>query len=91
LTPYVIEWAGKPVRSVKKGLGAAGARIGVKVSPHVLRHSAAVWMAESGVPMAEIAQYLGHSSPATTYRVYARYSPDYLQKAAKSLELKVRL
>jgi integrase len=91
LTTHVIEWAGKPVQSIKKGLGAAGARIGVKVSPHVLRHSAAVWMAESGVPMAEIAQYLGHSSPATTYRVYARYSPDYLQKAAKSLELKVGL
>ena len=88
LTPYVIEWAGKPVESVKKGIGAAGVRAGVKVSPHVLRHTAAVWMAEAGVPMDEIAQYLGHSSPATTYRVYARYSPDYLQKAAKSLELK---
>lgn len=88
LTPYVIEWAGKPVASIKKGIGAAGDRIGVKVSPHVLRHTAAVWMAESGVPMDEIAQYLGHSSPATTYRVYARFSPDYLQKAAKALELK---
>lgn len=91
LTPNVIEWAGKPVQSVKKGIGAAGTRIGVKVTPHVLRHTAAVWMAESGVPMDEIAQYLGHSSPATTYRVYARFSPDYLQKAAKSLELKGRL
>lgn len=88
LTTHVIEWAGKAVGSVKKGIGAAGARIGVKVTPHVLRHSAAVWMAESGVPMDEIAQYLGHSSPATTYRVYARFSPDYLQKAAKALELK---
>lgn len=88
LTPHVIEWAGKPVQSVKKGIGAAGDRIGVKVTPHVLRHTAAVWMAEAGVSMDEIAQYLGHSSPATTYRVYARFSPDYLQKAAKSLELK---
>lgn len=91
LTPHVIEWAGKPVRSVKKGIGAAGARIGVKVTPHVLRHTAAVWMAESGVPMDEIAQYLGHTSPATTYRVYARFSPDYLQKAAKALDIKSRL
>lgn len=88
LTPHVIEWAGKRVQSVKKGVGAAGDRIGVKVTPHVLRHTAAVWMAEAGIPMDEIAQYLGHSSPATTYRVYARFSPDYLQKAAKSLELK---
>jgi len=57
------------------------------VSPHVFRHSAAVWMAEGGVPMEEIAQFLGHSDVEITRKVYARYSPDYLQKAAKALEL----
>lgn len=86
LTPFVIEWAGERVRSVKKGIAAAAERAGLEVSPHVLRHTAAVWMAEGGVPMDEIAQYLGHTSAATTYRVYAKYSPDYLQKAAKTLE-----
>lgn len=86
LTDYVIEWAGGRVMSVKKGVGEAGRRAGLKVSPHVLRHSAAVWMAENGVPMEEIAQYLGHSNSATTFRIYARYSPEYLMKAAKSLE-----
>lgn len=28
------------------------------VTPHVLRHSAAVWMAEAGVPMSEIGSIL---------------------------------
>jgi integrase len=87
LTEYVIEWGGKRVMSVKKGVAAAARRAGVKCSPHVLRHTAACILAESGVPMEEIAQYLGHSNTDTTRRIYARYSPDYLQKAARSLEL----
>jgi len=43
-------------------------------------------MAEAGVPMSEIAQYLGHSSTNVTERVYARFSPDYLRKAAAALD-----
>lgn len=87
LSPFVIEWAGGRVMSVKKALAAAARRAGVKCSAHVLRHTAAVWMAEAGVPMSEIAQYLGHRDSRTTERVYARYSPDYLQGAAKALSL----
>lgn len=88
LTPYVIEWAGKPVGSIKKGFAALVKRAGLDdVSPHVLRHTAACRMAEAGVPMDEIAQYLGHSSTRITAQVYARYSPDHLRKAARALEL----
>jgi len=87
LSPYVIEWAGNRVASVKRGIKAAGGRIGIKVSPHMLRHSAAVHMAEDGVPMEEIAQYLGHSNVNVTRRIYARFSPDHLRGAARSLEL----
>jgi integrase len=36
--------------------------------------------------MSEISQYLGHSSTSVTERVYARYSPDYLRRAATALE-----
>lgn len=84
---YVVEYAGGPVGSIKKGFAAAVARSGLEdVTPHDLRHSAAVWMAEDGIPMDEIAQFLGHSDPRITYRVYARFSPSYLKKAAGSLE-----
>jgi integrase len=88
LTDHVIEYGSKPVRSVKRAFKAAVARAGLpaSTSPHVLRHSAAVHMAESGVSMAEVAQYLGHSSESISYRVYARFSPDYLRKAAGALE-----
>lgn len=87
LTAFVIEWGGKRVRSVKKGVGAASRRAGVVCSPHVLRHTAAVWMAEAGRSMSEIAQYMGHRDSRTTERIYARFSPDHLRGAAKALEI----
>lgn len=87
LTPYVIEWGGQKVAKVRKAIETASRKAGVTCTPHTLRHTSARWMAEAGVPMEEIASYLGHSNPATTYRIYARYSPSYLRRAAGALEL----
>lgn len=88
LSPYVIEWAGGRVKSVKKGIKAAGRLIGLAhISPHMLRHSAAVHMAEAGVPMDEIASYLGHNDTKVTRLVYAKFSPEHLRYAARTLEL----
>jgi integrase len=88
LTDYVIEYGGKRVKSVKRAFKAAVARAGLPAdtSPHVLRHCSAVHMAESGVPMSEISQFLGHSSTRATEHVYARFSPTYLKRAAAALE-----
>jgi len=86
LTPYVIEWAGDKVKSIKRGLKASGAAIErPDVSPHMLRHSAAVWLAEDGHDMEEIAQFLGHDNVKVTTKVYARYSPTHLRRLADSL------
>jgi integrase len=86
LTPFVIEWAGEPVRSIKRGLKKAGEAAGrPDVSPHMLRHSAAVWLAEDGHSMHEIAQFLGHDDVKTTTKIYARFSPTHLRKLADSL------
>lgn len=87
LSEHVVEWAGGPVRSIKKGFAALCARARLTdVSPHVLRHTAACRMAEAGIPMEEISQYLGHSSVRVTASVYARYSPDHLRRASEVLE-----
>ena len=88
LSDYVIEWAGKCVASVKKGLKATAKTAGIdmSVSPHLFRHSAAVHMAEARIDMDTIAQYLGHEDVAVTRRVYARFSPDYLRAAADVLQ-----
>jgi len=86
LTDHVIEWAEKPVRSIRTGFARACERACLPdVTPHVLRHTAAVWMAEDGVSMAEIAQFLGHSDSRITERIYARFSPAHLRKASRSL------
>lgn len=84
-TDYIIEHRGKRLLDIKKGFAAASRRSGVAAHPHMLRHSAAVWMAEARVPMAEIASFLGHTEMNTTVRVYARFHPDYLRSAAESL------
>lgn len=84
---YVIDWGGHQVVSVKKGFRAAVARAGLSdLTPHVLRHTAASWMAMAGVPMLEISRYLGHSSVAVTERVYAKLHPDYLRRASEALD-----
>jgi site-specific recombinase XerD len=84
----VIEWAGKRVKSLKRGIktARAEARNSKTVSPHVLRHSAAVHMAEEGRSMEEIDQSLGHSDINVTRKIYARFSPSYLKEAAAALE-----
>lgn len=88
LSPYVIEWAGARVASVKRGLKSSARAAGIVgiVSPHILRHSAAVHMAEREIPMEEIAQYLGHEDVNVTRSKYARFSPTYLRRAAAVLE-----
>lgn len=89
-TDHVVEWAGAPVRSVRKGLSAAYARAGVTgvaAPQHVLRHTAGAWMAQDGVPLLEIANRLGHASTATTERHYAHLHPDYMAKSTKALEI----
>lgn len=85
MTDYVIEYAGGPVKSVKKAVQAAAKRSGVPCSPHVFRHTAGVWMAEANVPMQMIAQYLGHTSTRVTETTYARYSPSYMRDASAAL------
>ncbi len=83
---HVIEHGGAPVGSVVTGTRAAAARAKLPgVTPHTLRHTAATWMAQAGVPMVEIASFLGHKTTTTTERVYSHHSPEYLRRAAAAL------
>jgi integrase len=85
---HVVEFGGEPVKKIRKAFARAASEAGLPwVTPHVLRHTAAVWMAEADVPMSQIAQYLGHTDERTTFRVYARYTPEHLRKAAESLDI----
>ncbi len=87
-TPYVIEYRKSSVESVKKGILRAGQRAGLPwVTQYVLRHTAGVWMAKDGVPIEQIAEYMGHSDIEITRRHYAHFQPQFMRQAAKALEL----
>lgn len=85
---YVIEWGGRKVGSIKTGFNAAVKRAGIAhCTPHDLRRTAGRLMVESGVPIEEVARYLGHTNPNVTRSTYAQFSPDHLRKASDALNL----
>lgn len=87
LSNHVIEWAGEPVKCIRKGFMSAVEVSGLDgVTLHVLRHTAAVHMAAAGIDMERIAAMLGHTNVATTRRIYARFAPEHLADAAEVLE-----
>jgi integrase len=57
----VVEWNGKPVRSVRKAFAAAvqAAGLGEGVTPHTLRHTAATWAMQNGAGLWQAAGFLG--------------------------------
>jgi integrase len=86
-TDHVIEFNGKPIRTVKKTFRQLCKDCGIKASPHVLRHTAATWLVMAGVPLSEVARLLGDSEK-TVETVYGKHSPDYLKRAVGALNLK---
>jgi integrase len=86
-----VEFNGKPVSSVQKGFQSAVRLAGLpgRVTPHTLRHTAATWLMQRGVPIWEAAGFLG-MSPETLQDTYGHHHPDYLQGAATAIGQKSR-
>jgi integrase len=85
MSDYVVEHGRERVASIRNGFAAAARRAKLKATPHMMRHSAAVWMAEANTPFSQIAQFLGHTDSRITERVYGRFSPSFLANAAEAL------
>ena len=85
---FVVEWDGRPIKSVRTAFNKARARAGFgpDVTPYTLRHTGATWLAGRGVPLRQIAGMLGHSDTRTTERHYAKHAPDFLQVATNALD-----
>lgn len=61
---------------LRKHAHRAGLKV-ERVSPHVLRHSAATHMVEGGADLRTVQEILGHASISTT-QIYTRVSPRHL-------------
>jgi integrase len=82
----VVEWNGKPVRSVRKGFATAvrAANLNKHITPHVLRHTAATWAMQNGADIWETAGYLGMTVEMLE-RVYGHHHPDHQAGAAAAI------
>lgn len=87
LSDYVVEYAGRQVKSIRKGVQGAVTRSGIgHVRIHDLRHTAAVTMLANGVPLHKVSQVLGHSNTSITFSTYGRYLPEHMQDAVNVLD-----
>jgi integrase/recombinase XerD len=86
-TEYVFEGRnGKYTKkSVQKVLDQAGKKIGIKVTPHMLRHSFATHLLEQGTDIRYIQKLLGHSDLKTT-EIYTHLSNKDLSKIKSPLD-----
>jgi integrase len=80
---HFVEWNGKPVKSVKTAFASAVEKTDLEgnVTPHTLRHTAATWLMQNGVPVWEAAGFLG-MSPELVEKTYGHHHPDHLKLAA---------
>ena len=58
------------------------AEVPERVYPHLIRHTRAMHLYRSGIPLSYIAEFLGHASMNTT-EIYASASVDMLHAALK--------
>jgi integrase len=83
---FVIAYRGERVLDIKTGFNSAAGRAGIPdCTSHTLRHTAGTWMAQRGVPLRQIAGYLGHSEQRTT-ELYAHHHPAYMAEARAAFE-----
>ncbi len=86
-TDYVLEGRNKKYskKSVQKILESSGKKIGKKITPHMLRHSFATHLLESGIDIRYIQKLLGHSDLKTT-EIYTHVSNKNLQNIKSPLD-----
>ncbi len=53
---------------------------GIDKNIHTFRHTAATYLLEKGVPVAEVSRILGHADATITYKMYVHSIPNYNQK-----------
>ena len=88
---HLVQWNGKAVQSVRGAFEAvvADAGLGQDVTPHVLRHTCATWLMQSGVPPWDAAGYLGMSVQVLE-AVYGHHHPDHMSSVVGAFDVAQR-
>lgn len=85
LSDNVVEWNGRPVKSVRKAYERACRMAGVQdAHRHDLRRSGASWAVQGGTSFDVVAALLGDSVEVTK-KHYAMFSPNYLKEAVETI------
>lgn len=89
ISKYVIEWNGKPVKSIKKSFKTTCEKAGIKgVSPHTVRHTTGTLLRQ-GASLEVVSEWLGHSNLEITKSVYAKTTPEFFKGAAEFIDRKL--
>jgi len=80
---YVIHYRGKPVDMQRKAWAAARDIAGLsnRITPHILRHTAATWLMQTGAESWDAANFLGMSQKMLE-DVYGHHHPDFQKDIA---------
>lgn len=80
VSPYVFNYRGKPVKTVKEAYNGAVARAGLKdVTFHTLRHTYASWLAQQNVSMLALKELGGWKTIEMAQR-YSHYGDEGLKE-----------
>ena len=58
----------------------------LELIPYAIRHTIACEMRKRGVPVWEVAGFLGHATGYRTTERYAKYGPDHLGAAVRAID-----
>ena len=61
---------------------------GINKNIHTFRHTAATYLLEKGIPVAEVSRILGHADATITYKMYVHSIPNYNQKIIEQFKQK---
>jgi integrase len=87
-SPWVFPVGGKPMHpeAASEAFRVLSRRAGLTVRLHDLRHTAATLALAAGVPVRDVSDALGHSSPSVTLNVYGHAIPEGPSRVADALD-----